>query len=101
MVKASRCLSFALKTLQPGSVAPHLRRQDFDCDLVAEQSVTRTINRAHPAFSNKLFYLVLPVQHAPDHLPVIALQHFAIARAEGLRAIVFCAAFRASVHRRN
>ena len=66
MAKTARGLALALKTTQPLSVATHFRRQDFDGHTIAKQDVPRTIDRAHPAFAQHAFDLILAVEHGPD-----------------------------------
>src|SRR5207248_7181344 len=75
---AARRLTLALKTTQPLGIAAHFRREQLDGDTIAEQNVTRAIDRAHAAFAQQRFDLVLAVENRADKTGRIFLQHFAV-----------------------
>ena len=62
MTEAARGLAFTTKAAQPLRIVAHLRREDFDRHLIAEQDVARTIDRAHSAFADQRLDVILTVE---------------------------------------
>src|ERR1700730_7591665 len=98
MTKAPRRLTFALKAAQPFGVAAHFRRQQLDGHAIAEQNVPRAIDRAHAAFAEKGFDLILAVQSTTDQRRRIFFQDFAVLPAEANTVIEFFVTERAVLH---
>ena len=66
VAKTPRGLALALEAAQPFCVTAHFRWQDLNCNAIAQQNVPRAINRAHPAFAQHAFDLILAVEHGPN-----------------------------------
>ncbi len=98
MAKTPRGLTFAPEASQPFRVCSDLRRKNFDSDAIAEQDVTRAINRSHSTFAQQRFHLVLAVEHGVDERSRVGLQHFAVNRTEAHAVVVFCLAERTVFH---
>src|SRR3954463_7986079 len=75
--EGARGLALALKALEPFRVAAHLGPQSFYNDLIAEQYVTRAVDRAHAALRDEALDLILAVDDAADHLLGRLLQDLA------------------------
>src|SRR5215211_2817748 len=75
MSKTARGLALASESSQPLGICSDFRRKDFDGDTIAKQNMTRTIDCAHPAFTEQRFHLVLPVEHSIDDRGGIGFQH--------------------------
>jgi len=59
-------LAFAPESSQPLRVGSDFGRKDFDGHAIAEQDVSRTIDGAHPAFTQQRLHLILSVEHSVD-----------------------------------
>src|ERR687883_1027940 len=98
MAETTRRLPFPLEALQPLFVATHLDGQNLDRHAITQKLMARAIDCAHPTLRDESFYLVLSVQHAPDHLLMVGAERLAVARAEGHRRVIACSAFPADFH---
>ncbi len=89
MAKAAGGLTFATESSQPLRIVSDFRGKDFDSHAIAEQDMSRAINRTHPAFAQQRFHLILPVEHRVDDGGGIGFQHLAVNRTEAHAVVVF------------
>src|SRR5262249_7125648 len=99
MSKTPCGLSLTPEATKPLGIVADLWRKNFYGDAVAEQYVTRAINRSHTTFAQHRIDLILPVENRPYQRRWVIFQDFSINWAKTYAVVVFSFTDLAMFHR--